>query len=197
MSAKFDADLWLRVPRPDGRQREILAPGCTVVLASSPLQRGIVCGFDPDAVVENGYAEDVYVAWITVSSGRAQGPHVSSPLDANWLALDLAEVSGRNRAATWLAGGVWPAGQTSLVSGCTAPTWSMGEAAWRLAKGKDTCLFLAELSRGDEATLQWLGGAAKRVPAFALLNRADPRRLADGSRWVDARALVLACEAIP
>lgn len=186
MSATFDADLWLRVPQ---RQHDICGLGSPVVLASSPLQRGIVCGIGAEEYDDAG--ERVFVAWTTCSSGTAQDPHVGPPLPALWLALDLAEMVARNRAASWLAL------RHGIPSGTTAPTWDMGEAAWRLAGDERTCLFVAELSRDEEATLRWLGGLAKRVPALATLNPADPRRLADGSRWVDARALVLACEAVP
>lgn len=92
-------------------------------------------------------------------------------------AVSAADSSTADRLARWLAARV------GLEVGCTAPRWFLGEGAWAVLTDDHG---FARRWRGND--INALGGL---VPAMVDLSPRDPRRLPDGSRYVDRLALAL------
>jgi hypothetical protein len=120
---------------------------------------------------------------------------------AGSLSLDLSQRAGRARAAKWLAERYKLA--CSPRDACSTPRWRADFKAWTLSWRENVestqTSFAADI-RG------FIPGRVHEVPALAELpddypwtpdNDAKTRLLADGSCWIDARALVLCCEAAP
>jgi hypothetical protein len=89
--------------------------------------------------------------------------------------LDLTDAATRDRLVRWLAACL---GHTT---GCTAPHWGRHRDTWAL----DRTLFRREDRFDDDPRDPY-------VPALWAIDITDDRRLPDGSRYVDALALVVA-----
>mgnify|MGYP003559035193 CR=1 FL=1 len=106
--------------------------------------------------------------------------YLLQPCDATRLHLDLTDPTGRAHAAWWLVRSHHPQGGTAL--------WRVADAGlrwWRLS-------WVSTGWGGNDGGLGSEVYAPLDVPALDHLNP-DDTRLPDGSRWVDAEALRLAC----
>lgn len=99
------------------------------------------------------------------------------------LDLDLTNATGRAHAAWWLAAQY---GKTFIK--CRAiwyPGMRRHSDDWTLTDGNCSLRYSTDSGRATSAD--------ELVPSLAGLSSFDPRRLPDGSRWVNAEALRLAC----
>lgn len=94
------------------------------------------------------------------------------------VALDLTDATGRAHAGLWLAHTLCPEIPEVVWAGLGVSTWT----SWDVPRFNLTTVTREGRERRSVAQL----GADD-------LNPDDPRRLPDGSRWVDAEALRLVC----
>ncbi len=141
-------------------------------------------------VLPTTHGGTAYYLWRLGSNTTQSFPYETlESLDG--VSLDLSRIAGRNLAAMDLARR-W-GGYNDLEENiyCTAPWWEPAKNAppcsWRLGLGMEWFGFVAPESCPG-AVFQ-----KATVPALADLRPRDDRRLGDGSRWVDARALALTC----
>ncbi len=143
--------------------------------------RGVVVRVDKTSVV---------IAWDFPKDQEGCAVEDDYPLDSPYLSLDLSDSTGRAHAASWLWGKMKD--HVEPIIPCTAPEWLACPDAWSLgASHVPACgevAFATFGARGDADP-----SVDEVVAAFANLNPNDPRLLPDGSRYVDAEALKLAC----
>ena len=111
---------------------------------------------------------------------RLIGPGRDNPCPEANLKLRVADATGRAHATWWLAAKLWPE-DGPYIAAAVLPGRTIGP----LRMGISTI----SAQEGD----RWRGMPGAAEDALADLDPADPRLLPDGSRLVDALALVRVC----
>ncbi len=108
---------------------------------------------------------------------------VPEPVERGELLLDLADASTRDRVARLVAE------RLGKAIDSTAPLWYQYSESWELYtwESEKDVIFVRPVGTYSRAY-------GPIVPALAEVDPADERTLPDGSRWADARALLLVAQ---
>lgn len=152
-------------------------------------------GFDPVPLFAYLLGDDEEEAWVVVGDGSTRGVKYAIlwsgstrdvPLSDVW--VSTADARTRDALARWVAGRV------GMSPASTAPAWHVGDPApgtWNLRWWyTEFVTFHAPRPSSYRGTKV---SSEHEVSALGGLDSADPRRLPDGSRWVDAAALAAVC----
>ena len=156
--------------------------GLWLVDAAGQHEHIVLHADERDVLVHSGDSDD-YPWWWT--KDQADAP-LTDPAAEPY--LSTADARTRDALARWVAERV------RMSPASTAPAWHVGDPApqtWNLRWWyTEFVTFHAPRPSSYKGTKV---SNEHEVPALGDLDAADPRRLPDGSRWVDAAALAAVC----